>query len=66
MLIDNKFNVGDLVYLKTDESQTERMVTGFYIRQNNLTYGLSCGSEESWHYDFEISTEKNVLKTTTN
>lgn len=66
MLIDNKFNIGDKVYLETDAEQNERVVTGLYIRQTSITYGLSCGTNESWHYDFEITVEKNVLKTSTN
>ena len=66
MLIDNKFEIGDIVYLETDTEQSERIVTGFYVRDNTLTYGLSCGICESWHYDFEITLEKNVLKTSTN
>ena len=66
MLIDNKFNIGDVVYLRTDSDQKERLVTGFYVRHLSLTYGLGAGADESWHYDFEISVEKDVLKTTTN
>jgi len=66
MLIDNKFKIGDRVYLETDQDQHERMVTGFYIRHDSITYGLSCGTMETWHYDFEISVEKNVLKTSSN
>ena len=66
MLIDNKFNIGDKVYLVTDEDQKERVVTGFYFRQTGITYGLNFGTYESWHYDFEITLEKNVLKTINN
>ena len=66
MFIDNKFNIRDKVYLETDPDQSERIVTSFIIRESRITYGLSCGTNESWHDDFEITTEKNVLKTTTN
>ena len=66
MLIDNKFNIVDKVYLETDSDQNERVVTGLYIRQTSITYGLSCGTNESWHYDFEIIVQKNVLKTSDN
>ena len=66
MLIDNKFNIGDEVYLKTDEDQNCRLVTGLTIRVTSITYELSCGTAESTHYDFEITVEKDVLKTSTN
>lgn len=67
MVIDNKYNYEQQVYLKTDVDQKLRIVTGLLIRPNGLiSYELSCGTECRWHYDFEISTEKDVLKTTTN
>ena len=66
MIIDNKFNIGDTVYLRTDCDQNEMIVTGFSVTQNSITYGLSFGTVESWHYDFEITLEKNVLKTSSN
>jgi hypothetical protein len=62
MLIENKFNIGDTVYLKTDTDQNERIVTGLNIRLNSISYALSCGENESYHYEFEISKEKNILK----
>lgn len=65
-VIDNKFELGQIVYLKTDTDQKERIVTGFCIRQSGQSYELAQGSISSWHYDFEICEEKNVLMTTTN
>lgn len=66
MLIDNKFNIGDKVYLETDADQKCRIVTGINIRATSITYALCCDVTESWHYDFEINAEKDVLKTSTN
>ncbi len=63
MLIDNKFDLGDIVYLKTDPDQKERLVTGVTVRPTGLLYELSVGEEDSTHYDLEITTEKDVLKT---
>jgi hypothetical protein len=54
------FEPGDIVYLKTDRDQYERMVTGYCIRQAGITYELSFGSTTSWHYGFEISVEKEI------
>jgi hypothetical protein len=66
MIIDNKFNIRDEVYLKTDLEQSCRLVTGLAVRDTSILYELSCGASESSHYDFEISVEKDVIKTTTN
>lgn len=67
MVIDNKYRFGEEVYLKTDTDQKIRLVTGMLIRPNGcISYELSCGIECRWHYDFEITIEKDVLKTTTN
>lgn len=60
MVIDNKFNFGDIVYLKTDDEQQERIVTGMMLRYTGVViYELSCGATSSNHYDFEISEEIN-------
>lgn len=57
-----EFNIGDIVYLKTDKDQSERMVTGIMIRPNNIIYCLMCCTSETWHYGMEITKEKDVLK----
>ncbi len=62
MVIDEQFKIGELVYLKTDPNQEVRMVIGYVLRYHDiLIYTLSCGDNESNHYDLEISTEKNIL-----
>lgn len=66
MIIDNKFNIGDLVYLKTDNDQSQRMIVSISVRKRDLLYELSFGSVSSWHYEFEITEEKDVLKSTSN
>ena len=62
MKFDAKFNLGDRVYLITDIEQKERFVVGICIKPCGFTYHLSSGDLDSWHYDFEISSEKDVLK----
>ena len=62
MLVDLKYNIGDFVFLKTDTEQNERIVTAILITKNDIQYQLSFGSESQYHYDFEISSEKNILK----
>ena len=61
MLIDTKFWIGDSVFLVTDTEQKKRIITGFCIRSQSITYLLSCGTEESIHYDFEITEDINIL-----
>jgi len=62
MRIDNKFEIGQIVYLKTDTEQRERLVTAIIIRGYGALYSLSYETEESTHYDFEISSEKDITK----
>lgn len=61
MVIDNKFNLGDKVYLETDKEQSERIVTGLRVGKYDIVYQLNCGETESCHYDFEITTERNII-----
>lgn len=64
MLIDAKYDIGDMVYLKTDSEQLQRIVTRVNVFKNGeLMYQLSCGANSSDHYDFEISIERNIIST---
>lgn len=60
MILDEKFSLGEIVYLNTDIEQYPRCVTGYKIRPGGLIiYMLSCEGEETSHYDIEITKEKN-------
>lgn len=62
MIIDNRYNLGQTVYLLTDQEQLSRIVTFIKICPGNIVcYELSCGSHSSEHYDMEISGEKNLV-----
>jgi hypothetical protein len=61
MTINNKFNIGEIVYLKTDPDQHPRMVVGMSVRPNVLIYILAFGSNESYHYELEISNTKDTF-----
>ena len=65
MLINNMYELQECVFLKTDIYQLERLVTAIQINPNGLVYRLVCGNTESWHYAFEMSKEKQILKTPT-
>jgi len=62
MVIDNKYELGQIVYLVTDTDQQPRMITMFKIfpGSTSIMYQLSFGREFSDHYDCEISTEENI------
>ena len=63
-----RFKIGDYVYLKTDVDQYKRIVTGYTIRDNSekVVYLLSLGTEETSHYQCEISTEEDIIIKTNN
>lgn len=63
MLIDNKYEFGQIVYLKTDPDQHPRMVFCFEVSKGDILYKVCQGTNVSTHYDFELSEEKDVLKT---
>ena len=62
MVIDNKFEIGNTVYLVTDIDQFPRLVTGFLVRKYDIMYELSSGQFCSNHMDFEITQEKDYAK----
>jgi hypothetical protein len=67
MVVNNTYEIGDTVYLKTDPNQFPRIITRFCVNPGGvITYECFSGNISSWHYDIEFSTEKNTVLTTTN
>ncbi len=60
MKIEEKYKIGEIVYLITDKDQDERLVTGITVRPRELLYQVSCGTSETECYDFELSKEKKL------
>lgn len=60
------WKIGESAYLRTDPDQQERLVTGIWISEGGLRYQLSLAEEESWHYAFEMTYDRDVIKATTN
>lgn len=61
------YRIGDSVYLKSDPNQFERIITGILYRQGGYMYVLICGSDdETFHFEFELSFDKDILKLTSN
>lgn len=59
--IDNKYNIGDVVYLITDRECSPRMIFAIIVYKYELTYKLCCGTLNSDRYDFELTSEKPVF-----
>lgn len=59
MKINPLFELGEMVYLKTDPDQAVRMITAIHINMNGFQYELTCAdTEPAVHYAGEISREK--------
>jgi hypothetical protein len=61
-----QYNIGDVVYLRTDREQMARLITGIVIRPNTIMYYLSCETMETVHYEIEITTERDIVMFNTN
>lgn len=66
MMLESKYDIGQIVFLITDIDQRERLVVEIMIRQTGVMYNLAHGSHNSWHYEMEMCIEKNVITATTN
>lgn len=61
LIVECLYSIGDSVYLRTDKDQRERLVTSIRLYGGNrVAYELSCGTESSYHYEFEMSKERNL------
>ena len=63
-MMQPKYLPGALVYLKTDIDCLPRLVTAYKVTMHDITYELSCETRVSYHYDFEITPDKNYLQST--
>lgn len=65
MVIDNKFDIAQTVYLCTDNEQNKRIITSINVRPFGvLVYQVSYGTNVSDHYEFELTSKENVLTKT--
>ncbi len=57
-----EFTIADIVYLKTDPEQKERMITGICLRPNKaVSYSVACSDREQWHFSIELQSEKTIF-----
>lgn len=62
IVVENEYDFGDIVYLKTDNEQLPRMITSIEVFKNGeLLYKLACGTVTTPHYEYEISSQKDVV-----
>lgn len=66
MKVDNRFYIGQVVYLKTDPEQKPRIVTVISVGDGWLMYRLAHCDQESTHSAVEISEERDVVLATSN
>lgn len=65
MIIENKFEIGETLYLVTDEEQNKRLCTAIVIcPDNSLLYEVISGTSASKHYEFELSREPDIAMKT--
>lgn len=61
MVINNKYEIGQLVYLRTDQHQLRRIVLCVMVfKGEELWYKLACADEQTNHTEFEISDVKDL------
>ena len=59
MTINNKFKLGETVYLKTDPDQFSRIIVALQLTvDGGLLYKLAINMSEQWHYEVEITRDK--------
>jgi hypothetical protein len=61
MTINNEFEIGQTVYLKTDPNQYQRMVVQIVIRAKDILYDIVCAESLYTAHSFELSSEKDQL-----
>lgn len=61
MVIENMFDIGQEIYLKTDPNQDKRLVCQIAVLPMGLLYKVCMGTISSDHYEFEMSTEKQLI-----
>ena len=61
MTINNKFDIGDHVYIITDKEQDMGIITGILINPRDVIYFVSRDNDLGRFYDFELSKDENKI-----
>lgn len=61
LVLNPEFNIGDIVYIKTDIENSPSIVVGYKILPGEvIKYEVNNENYTTSFYDFEISLDKNV------
>lgn len=67
IIVRCKFDYGQVVYVKTDTAQDPRQVIGVQgTADGGMLIKLTIDGEASWHYECEITEEKDIMLTMNN
>jgi N-formylglutamate amidohydrolase len=67
ILVRCKFNYGQVVYVKTDINQDPRQVIGVQgTADGGMLIKLTIDGDASWHYECEITEDKDIMLTMNN
>lgn len=61
-MLVSEFSIGDTVYLITDNEQSAGLLTRIMFSPNQVEYEIAIGATKSWHYGFELSKERDLVK----
>lgn len=61
MTINNKYNIGDAVYLVTDPEQLRRIVIGILVREHGMMYHVSYINDAQYCYECELSDKEDII-----
>lgn len=63
MEIKTRYDLGESVFLRTDTEQLERIIVCIKIvTGGSILYTLCQGTNETLHYEVELSRQKNIFK----
>lgn len=59
VVLDVDFTFGDIVFMRMKSERVAGMVTRFSVTKRGITYGVTWSDNraESWHFDYELTTE---------
>jgi hypothetical protein len=64
ILVNNEYDFGEVVYLKTDPEQHPAIIFSINIyKAGEIMYEVIRGTVTSKHYDFELTRDKNLIVT---
>lgn len=52
-----KYQIDDVLYLRTDPERIPRLCTGYTVRRADISYELASGTTSSWHYQNEVTND---------